>query len=810
MRIYRNQYIQMTDLRRLLLLVILCTLSASLPAEQDAPRDSRESRIADIQERIKVLEEQLREVEPEAPELQVPAGSVEYPSAGSAAYASGGQPDIFDLPIEQLMNIEIPSPASLTQTTRRLVPSTMTTISQEQIRRSGARSLYELLEMYVPNLQMLFTREHPKALGLRGIISHRNDKFLLLVNGRIMNERTDYGVMTEVDLPMLTDIHHVDVVRGPSSALYGPGALAMTINIVTETYQTFQGNEVTVRGGGVENFATVEFKHGRKIDDDSGIFFYAGVSKYEGAKISDSPMVFGTEEPMLLSSQFPNWQWMSFEGDEYTDKWFKNLNEMPFDKPKMKMFVQYTNGGFDIWGRYTQGGQWIDFLQWHDDFAHPEWWHSRVFSDEGLSYTQATIQASYDQEVNSDFSLRYVLSYDRFTNQNENFEQAYFRKNFAEDEIYAKILARWNPTKNHSIAFGGELSHEEFGKELSGPAISDQPFEFHYPPNRIGADPRNWVGYMPRWNTDSYAVFGEYQWNISDQFTVFASGRVDWHPYTEMMFSPRGVLIYTPTEKDTFKFMVSRSVRTNSAAQMWIDYNYLNITSPVDKLNAYELRYERQHDDRLWFGSSLFLEEFPEILGDTSEVSTGTSSGTKVVGDLKMWGFELEAGYHTDKLKIDVSHSYTKLIEMNGAAGIAWQNYSVSPFGLGDDLAQWHNQTTKLRAEYMLTDKLTVNGALCVLWGSPGGQDAADYRDMLFPDWDYKSGFDEPFDVSAYLNLGAEYRWSKNTTLQIFGYDLLGWFDKDLNKRRVGFDRELPGRYRIQPVSFGATLTHRF
>jgi outer membrane receptor protein involved in Fe transport len=200
----------------------------------------------------------------------------------------------------------------------------------------------------------------------------------------------------------------------------------------------------------------------------------------------------------------------------------------------------------------------------------------------------------------------------------------------------------------------------------------------------------------------------------------------------------------------------------------------------------------------------------PGVLGDTSEVAQGTSSGTKAVGDMKLWGFEVEAGYRTDRFKIDLSHGFTKLIEMEGEPGILWHNYSAAPFGVSNDLAQWHNHTTKVQAEYTLSDKWLLNGQLCVLWGSPGGQDAADYRNQLFPNWDYKSGFDEPFKASAYLDLGAEYKWGPNTTLTFTGYNLLGLVDKELNKRRVGFDRQLPGRYRIQPVAFGVTLTHKF
>ncbi len=58
---------------------------------------------------------------------------------------------IFDLSIEELMTIEIPSSATLTGAKPRLVPAAVTMITEEQIQASGARSLNELLDIYVPN-----------------------------------------------------------------------------------------------------------------------------------------------------------------------------------------------------------------------------------------------------------------------------------------------------------------------------------------------------------------------------------------------------------------------------------------------------------------------------------------------------------------------------------------------------------------------------------------------------------------------------------------------------------------------------------
>ena len=214
------------------------------------------------------------------------------------AFAQEQTSDLTGLSIEDLMNIEVKSTATLTETKPRLVPAAVTTITEEQIKASGARSLFELLDIYVPNLQWIRQHWESDHLGLRGIINDRDDKYLLLVNGRNMNERTHFGAMSERDLVLLRDIHHIDVVRGPGSALYGPGAVSMVINIITHNASTFQGTEVITRLGAVEEFYSAEVKHGQLSDDnDGGVFVYAGIGKYVGASKYDAPQIFAFDFP---------------------------------------------------------------------------------------------------------------------------------------------------------------------------------------------------------------------------------------------------------------------------------------------------------------------------------------------------------------------------------------------------------------------------------------------------------------------------------------------------------------------------------
>jgi hypothetical protein len=66
-----------------------------------------------------------------------------------------GSNDWSELSLEQLVNIEIRSPASLTEMDPRRVPVAMTQLDAQDVQQSGARNLNQLLEIYVPNAQFL-------------------------------------------------------------------------------------------------------------------------------------------------------------------------------------------------------------------------------------------------------------------------------------------------------------------------------------------------------------------------------------------------------------------------------------------------------------------------------------------------------------------------------------------------------------------------------------------------------------------------------------------------------------------------------
>jgi iron complex outermembrane receptor protein len=711
----------------------------------------------------------------------------------SAAQMEPNEPNesqnFFQMSLEELMEVPIEITGALTRTTRRKIPSAITTLTKEDIRRSGARSLDELLDITIPNLQWVRHSWEFHHLGLRGTISDRDVKYLLLVNGRVMNERTHFGALSERDLPTLTDIHHIDVVRGPGSALYGPGAIAMVINIITENANTFQGTEVTGRLGAIEEFYSSEVKYGEKFGDGSGIFLYGGITDYLGADASDAPFVFG------LANNYGSKGGVTYPTGHHADYNTWRDHQAFRDRTKLKFHGEYTNGGLDVWLRYTRGGE------FHGPFSA-----GAIDYFAGTGYQQVTAYAGYKLEFNQNLNADFALSYDMFdhdtsmpSNQQVISWGALGHDNFREDEYYAKAILNWTPHQQHSVAFGGEYSHERFGKSSPGYPAGTPPVTWIF-----GRDVR-----MPRWSTDTYSILGEYQWQISDRWTTFIGGRLDDNTFTPRMYSPRAALIYTPTPEDTFKFLWNRSVRMSNAE----DLKHKKITTGEDgdteQIDALEIRFERQHTEHLYLAGSLFYHDLDLVGWDNTNWLTAS------LGNIKTFGFEVEAAYKTKRTKFSLSHGFAKLKEIHLEPGVTTFESSHQE-GYGHDLANWSNHITKLAAQYNLTDQLSVDGSLRIYWGYPGAEEYAkwanDIQEAGWAPWNYRymRGYTKPFGTSAFFNLGLEYKPADNLTIRVDGYNILGWFDIDLNKRLVRYDDWAPADYRSSAPAVGVSLQYRF
>lgn len=111
-------------------------------------------------------------------------------------------------------------------------PSSVSIISDEDIRMSGATDVPDLLRRIVGVEVMSPTAAKPEV-SIRGFNDKLANKVLVLIDGRSVY--LDFlGTTMWSNLPVtLEEIERIEVIRGPGSAVYGANAMTGVINILT-------------------------------------------------------------------------------------------------------------------------------------------------------------------------------------------------------------------------------------------------------------------------------------------------------------------------------------------------------------------------------------------------------------------------------------------------------------------------------------------------------------------------------------------------------------------------------------------------
>ncbi len=115
-------------------------------------------------------------------------------------------------------------------------PVPVTLITEEMIKASGARTLADLLTLYVPG--MSFVEGAEMNVAMHGIYSSSQEKILIMLDGHRLNSRATNSEAPDYRTS-LDKIKQIEVLRGPASSLYGNVALTAVVNIITK-----KGNDV--------------------------------------------------------------------------------------------------------------------------------------------------------------------------------------------------------------------------------------------------------------------------------------------------------------------------------------------------------------------------------------------------------------------------------------------------------------------------------------------------------------------------------------------------------------------------------------
>jgi outer membrane receptor protein involved in Fe transport len=178
--------------------------------------------------------------------------------------AVAGLKDITELSLEDLLNTELTASTNSKPMNIRDSPNVMTLVMREEILRSGARELADVLRL-VPGIALNGDLYSSVFAGFRGIWGPEG-KILLLLDGHEMFELLHCGVELGNRIPV-DQIERIEIIRGPGSVVHGGSAELAVINIITRSAKDLEGGQGTGIYGQMLDGA---IHHGRSLADTFG------------------------------------------------------------------------------------------------------------------------------------------------------------------------------------------------------------------------------------------------------------------------------------------------------------------------------------------------------------------------------------------------------------------------------------------------------------------------------------------------------------------------------------------------------------
>jgi iron complex outermembrane receptor protein len=148
--------------------------------------------------------------------------------------------DFTSLAFEDLMNVKIVSASKKSESLFE-APLSASVLTKDEIQRSGATSIMEALRL-VPGIIVRQLTNGNYDIHIRGLdnvppnalrLHSTNTTTLVMIDNRPVYNYLQGGIFWNALTIDLNDIDRIEVIRGPSSTLYGPNAVSGVINIIT-------------------------------------------------------------------------------------------------------------------------------------------------------------------------------------------------------------------------------------------------------------------------------------------------------------------------------------------------------------------------------------------------------------------------------------------------------------------------------------------------------------------------------------------------------------------------------------------------
>ncbi|HEV2692305.1 MAG TPA: TonB-dependent receptor [Verrucomicrobiae bacterium] len=469
--------------------------------------------------------------------------------------------DLTDLPIEALMQMEVPKVFSASKYEQKATeaPSSTTVITSDEIKRYGYRTLGDVLAS-VQGFYVANDRDHT-FLGTRGLnLGDFNSRILLLVNGhRVNNDLNDGAYIDTAFILDLDLIDRVEIIRGPGSVLYGNNAFFGVINVITRQGKDINGAEVSGSYGSY-NAASGRITFGGQLTN--GVQFLLSGTMYtsDGAENLYYGQFNTPSQNNGIAHQLDGDGLGSFFGSiSYKDF---TLEAAFIDRQKDNPTAQYGTT-FNAPGLTTDDTRGYTVLK----YAHK-------FPD----IVDVSANIYYDQ---SDFSVGYP------------FPPLLLKEDQTGQWVGSEVQVDKNIYDRAIVSVGMEI-RDDFNqsRRVYDAATGNTSTDVH----------------THRYN---YGIFAQSDVTVVTNLHLNAGIRYDEYEHFDPAWNPRVALIYNPFEKSTFKFIWGTAFRDpNFLEQSAVGFEGIK----PEKITSYEAVYEQGIGRNLRTSLSGFYNRMDDLI----------------------------------------------------------------------------------------------------------------------------------------------------------------------------------------------------
>jgi len=456
--------------------------------------------------------------------------------------------DFAELNLEELLQPEVKTAiASRTEESLGQAPGAVLIVSAEQIANLGVRTVTQVLAT-LPGFDVVTTNLGRSRIIVRGVppglAGGGSDGVLVLINGQRLNEQIS-GSATVLDLIVPVDsLRRIEVLREPSSMLFGDGALTAVINLVTFDVEEFQGIGVRAQGGSFGT-ADVSLRVGSRVKgwDITGFAHFLDTSGAELAVPVDAQSVRDLTRP-------PKTPAISLAPGRTTDSLRSLETSYRVGHKDFSLGVRVLN--------QTAGGTIgaTDALGTQNDLNTRQILVDAAY-DHSLGSGAVKAAAAFTQNQGTNLLELYPPGFQRPTSGDNGVTQ------FPNGALLNEALntRRWSfdglvdeRFSSHRVTGGISLAHEAT-YDLEAASNLDYVTGFGLP--QLEPLP----GVVPDQQRTSFGLFAQDAWTISDHVNVRLGGRYDHGSDFGDQFSPRASIVAALPDDVTLKLIYSRGFR---------------------------------------------------------------------------------------------------------------------------------------------------------------------------------------------------------------------------------------------------------